>query len=143
MTSSAFQCRAVSPALPRRAFLAGAAGLVGAAPFGAAASAAPGIADLAGGDGRASALARRLAGEVVTLRGYFAPSVTDGEFLLYEAPAAPCQLCGGLHDAGASLVAAGAEIPAGVSMLRLIEARGRLAIADGMPRLEGAGLSLV
>ena len=136
---SRFHCHAVDARVPRRAFLAGLAAL---APFAAQTATALKIADVANEDGLASALARTLAGQTISLRGYFAPSVIEGEFALYEAPAAPCQLCGGLHDAGANLVVAGAP-PAEVSMLKLIEARGRVEIIDGKLRLQAATAAIV
>ena len=142
MSSAKFQCHVVEPSLRRRTFLAGVAGLVVAAPLSAHASASIRIADVADADGRATLQANKLSGQEITLRGYFAPSVRDGEFALFEAPAAPCQLCGGLHDAGANLVIVGAY-PAEVSMLKLIEVRGRVAIVDGALRLVAASAALV
>jgi hypothetical protein len=135
-----FHCHAVETKFPRRAFLAG---LAAVAPFAARAAAALKIADVANEEGIATPLAARLAGQDVALRGYFAPSVIDGEFLLYEAPAAPCQLCGGLHDAGANLVVSGAAVPPDASMLRLIEVHGRIDVVEGRARLGAARAALV
>ncbi len=143
MKSSIFHCFAVEQPLRRRAFLAGVAGLAASAPFCARAAARLKIGDVADSDAKATALARGLLGQDIVLRGYFAPSVVDGEFALYEAPAAPCQLCGGLHDAGANLVVVGAEIPADVSMLRLIEVAGRVEIEGEALRLAAAKMLVV
>lgn len=143
MTSSQFHCHAGEASPSRRGFITGTVILAAAAPLAARAATGLTIADLANYEGRASPLAHSLIGQSATLRGYFAPSVGDGEFVLFEAPAAPCQLCGVLHDAGANLVVAGAEVAADVSMLRLIEVTGRVEIDGGMTRIVAAVLSIV
>lgn len=88
------------------------------------------LADLVTADGSASGLARSLASSQVSVRGYLAPSLDGREFALTEQPAAPCQLCGASHDAGASLTVFTALPDPGAPMLQLIQVSGRLEVDD-------------
>lgn len=122
---SAFVCDAV-PALKRREVLAGLASLV----LAPAALAQDGvrISDLANETGVASGAAKARLGEEIVLRGYFTPAMRAGVlFDLVEKPTALC-MCGVFHNAGASIAVAGAERPAGLSMLRAVEVQGVIAV---------------
>lgn len=129
---SAFICDAASSP-DRRSVLAGLAALA----FAPVASASNALAeqrlrigDLSNDNGVATDAAKARLGEEITLRGYFAPSMRTGVlFDLFEKPAALC-MCGFFHDAGASIAVTGAERPAGLTMLRMVEVQGRIAV-DG------------
>ncbi|MDH7799621.1 MULTISPECIES: hypothetical protein [unclassified Beijerinckia] len=140
---SAFRCDAITPSVDRRHLLLALAALpLLARPVRAADQNSLKIGDLVDAQGNASAHALAANGEHVTLRGYYAPVTTDGRFDLYEGPAAPCQLCGMIHDAGAN-ISIEADAPAEAVMTRLIEVTGRLAAASGEPpRLIAATASI-
>ena len=61
------------------------------------------LANLVGPDGRASDLARSMTGQMVRIRGYLAPSLDGREFALSESSPGACQLCGAIHDPGATI----------------------------------------
>ena len=137
---------APSTDIARRSLLTGLAGLALASGVGRArAATAPRISQLVDDDWAATDLARSLAGREVTLRGYFAPALRAGvSFDLYERPAAPCQLCGSIHDAGASLPVEGAAAPKDASMMKALDVTGRLAIDEkGMARLVASSVAAV
>ncbi|MDB5532629.1 MAG: hypothetical protein JWO28_944 [Hyphomicrobiales bacterium] len=101
------------------------------------------IADLVDADGNASPWAVANSGAKVTVRGYFAPNLVETKFDLYEAPAAPCQLCGMIHDAGANIEVE-ARVPADANMMKMIEVAGRIEAApDRAPRIIAAEAATV
>lgn len=140
---SAFRCDAATPAIGRRHLLVALAAL----PILNVAAHAAGqgtlkIGDLIDEQGNATPSAVAANGQRVTLRGYYAPVTVDGRFDLYEGPAAPCQLCGMIHDAGAN-ISVEADAPADAAMSRMIEVNGLLAAkADAPPRLIAATASI-
>ncbi len=89
----------------------------------------PGIAELVGTDGAPSALARGLAAEAVTIRGYLSPSLDGREFSLSEQPSLPCQLCGATHDLSASLAVRTAQFEPGAPALQEVVVTGRLELS--------------
>jgi hypothetical protein len=95
------------------------------------------------GAGRATARAQALNGETLTLVGYLAPPLARGEtWLLGEGPAVPCQLCGEMHDIGATLVvAADAPFDPVPSPAQAVALTGRLDLAGPAPRLVAARLA--
>lgn len=139
---SAFRCDAAMPAIGRRRLLIALAAL----PLLNAAARAGGqdmlkIGDLIDDQGNATQRALAANGQRITLRGYYAPVTIDGRFDLYEGPAAPCQLCGMIHDAGAN-ISVEADAPDDAAMTRMIEVSGQLVAADGPPRLIAATASI-
>ena len=140
--ASAFRCDAL-PAIGRRRLLIALAALplLGGASSAATQSTTK-IGDLVDAQGNATQQAIATNGQRVTMRGYYAPVTIDGRFDLYEGPAAPCQLCGMIHDAGAN-ISVEAEAPADAAMSRMIEVSGVLAAtADAPPRLIAATASI-
>ena len=97
-------CHEVMPQLDRRSVLAGIAGLITFAPLARAhAKDELPLANLVRPDGRASDLARSMTGQMVRIRGYLAPSLDGREFALSESSPGACQLCGTIHDPGATI----------------------------------------
>ena len=128
-TRKAITCEALAPRLGRREVLAGLAGALALAPSTLAAQTRGRISDYSNDDGVATALARSSIGADVSMRGYFAPGMRAGVlFDLFERAAAPCAMCGGFHDAGASIAVVAAKLPAGVNMLRAIDVSGTIAV---------------
>ena len=144
MHRQTFHCEAAAvPSIPRRDILLGMAALAALVPARARAGERATIADLVGPDGYASSWAVTNAGERIALRGYFAPGLSEAKFDLYEGPAAPCQLCGMIHDAGASIEVE-ARPPADANMAKMIEVTGRIEAAPGRaPRIVAAGAATV
>jgi len=147
MPRQTFRCEAarLPSSLPvaRRDVLLGMAALAALVPVRARAEGPAKIADLVDADGRASPWAVANSGTKVVLRGYFAPALEDVKFDLYETPAAPCQLCGMIHDAGASIEVE-ARVPADASMMKMIEVAGRIdAAPDRAPRIIAAEAATV
>jgi hypothetical protein len=137
-------CNAMRVAPSRRGLLLGATALLSLA--GAAQANAAGrvtIAALVDGAGRATARAEAMDGAIVTLIGYLAPPLTSGEsWLIGEGPAVPCQLCGEMHDIGATMAVTTDKpldpVPSPAQAVALI---GRLDLAGTAPRLVAARLS--
>lgn len=151
MHRQTFRCEAASlpssPPVARRDILLGMAALAALVPVRARAAGqanqAAKIADLVAADGRASPWAVANSGANIVLRGYFAPALTEVKFDLYEAPAAPCQLCGMVHDAGANIEVE-ARMPADGNMMKMIEVTGRIdAEPDRAPRIIAAEAATV
>ena len=137
-------CRAVAPEISRRSVLLGLAGTAALVPAAVARpTSGPGLGDLVAGDGTASSLARSMVGTTVSLRGYLAPSLDGREFPMTEASAAPCQLCGNLHDGGASILVRADQ--ADVPVLQLVEVTGRLDLDGAAPgvRLTATGIRTI
>lgn len=131
MSRHAIRCDFIpGPALDRRSVVLGLAGLAALGPAAAAraAIAGPSLADLVAADGSASALARTLTGTEVSVRGTLAPSLDGREFTLSEESTEPCQLCGNLHDAGASVAVRTAEPDPNAPVFGRVEVSGRLEI---------------
>lgn len=134
------RCHAMpGPALGRRSALLALPGLALAPALSAAwaAPSGPGLAELVAADGSASSLARSLAGTQVRLLGYLAPSLDGREFALTEGPAAPCQLCGNLHDTGTGVAVRLGEPDLGAPVFERVQVSGRLEV-DGGVRLVSA-----
>ncbi|MDF2116709.1 hypothetical protein PY365_14075 [Roseiarcaceae bacterium H3SJ34-1] len=144
MHRQTFRCEAVNLPVARRNILLGMATLAALVPIRArAADGQAKIADLVDADGNASPWAVANSGAKIVLRGYFAPALTDVKFDLYEAPAAPCQLCGMIHDAGANIEVE-ARVPADANMMKMIEVAGRIeAAVDRAPRIIAAEAATV
>jgi hypothetical protein len=97
-------CHEVVPHLDRRSVLTGIAGLITFAPLARAyAQDELPLANLVRSDGQASDLARSMTGQTVRIRGYLAPSLNEREFALSESSPGACQLCGTIHDPGATI----------------------------------------
>ncbi len=97
------------------------------------------LVSLAATDGSGSALARSLAQATVSVRGYLAPSLDGREFALTEKSAAACQLCGALHDVGASLAVFTDAPDPDAPVLQRVRVSGRLEVdATGGVRLVSA-----
>lgn len=140
MKRDAMRCDAVrEPALGRRSVLLALPSLAALTPMAAVRAAAPepGLTELVGADGSATTLARSLAQTQVSVRGYLSPSLDGREFALTEGSAAPCQLCGSLHDAGSSMTVRTGEPAPGAPVFERVLVSGRLEI-DGAVRLTGA-----
>lgn len=138
MPSQIIRCDAVR-GVDRRSVLIGLAGVAGLAPAARAAPSAAALGDLVTGEGGASGLARSLAGTIVTLRGYLAPSLDGREFPMTDASAAPCQLCGNQHEAGRAILVRVAMLD--VPVLERVEVTGRLEVDEaGGVRLIAAGI---
>jgi hypothetical protein len=102
--SSKIRCHEVAPQLDRRSVLAGIAGLIALVPVtSASAQDEVPLANLVRPDGQASDLARSVTGSTVRVRGYLAPSLDGREFTLSESSPGACQLCGVIHDPGATI----------------------------------------
>jgi hypothetical protein len=137
-------CNAMRVAPSRRELLLGATALLSlAAATPAAAAGRVTIAALVDGAGRATARAEALNGATVTLIGYLAPPLTRGEsWLIGEGPAVPCQLCGEMHDIGATMaVAADTPFDPVPSPAQAVALSGRLDLTGPAPRLTAARLS--
>jgi hypothetical protein len=148
MTKSPFRCEAAIAAPTRRAILVG----IGAgAPllalmathrrgFDPGRSRRAGVLrveDLVDADGLPTPLALAKAGEMIAIRGFYAPALRGGAlFDLYERTVAACLACGLVHDPGPALTVRGDARPIDVSLLRRMEIVGRLEVdARGGPRL--------
>jgi hypothetical protein len=136
----------------RRSILASASALLALAPFAAKAAASNAvagriaIADLVNELGQPTQRARELVGQAITLRGYAAPSSLGAAVVLAltEGSQAPCQLCGTIHDAGpAVLVKPNGTLPSSLSMLSMVDVRGKLTVGDGEVRLEDATIQVL
>lgn len=137
-------CSGLQSTQTRRSILLGATALLSLAGM-RAASAADRLSIRAVVDaaGQATARAQALSGETLTLVGYLAPPLTSGEtWLLGEGPAVPCQLCGEMHDIGATLaVAADAPFDPMPSPAQAVALTGRLDLTGPAPRLVAARLA--
>jgi hypothetical protein len=149
MHRQTFRCEAISLPVARREVLLGMAALAALIPMraraadGQAKQAQTKIIDLVDADGNASAWAVANSGAKITVRGYFAPNLVETKFDLYEAPAAPCQLCGMIHDAGANIEVE-THVPADANMMKMIEVAGRIeATPDRAPRIIAAEAATV
>jgi hypothetical protein len=136
----------------RRSILTGMTALLGIAPIGTKAAVAGvlgddfAVADLVNEAGAPTERARTATGRVITLRGYPVPTFASPTVLaLSDFSPAPCQLCGLLHDSGPAIVVEAKDtLPDGLSMLRMIEASGRVTVADsGDIRLTDAVIRLI
>ena len=86
---------------------------------------------LVGPDETATALARRLDGAAIRVRGYLAPSLSPrpGRLLLTEASLAPCHLCGNVHGVPVGLpVEPSAAMATGIGMHEPVEVAGTLSL---------------
>jgi hypothetical protein len=121
---------AVAPQLDRRSVLAGIAGLIALVPVTAASAQdeVP-LANLVGPDGQASDLTRSMMGRTVQVRGYLAPSLDGREFALSESSPGACQLCGVIHDAGATIAVHSAAADGAPPILEPVLVEGQLAFA--------------
>ena len=130
MPCSKLRCEEVTPLLGRRSVLAGVATLVCLAPLSkATAGAETRLADLVKPDGRPSELARAMSGQMVTLRGYLAPSLDGIEFALSESSPGVCQLCGSIHEPGATVTLRTSAPSRSLPILELVQVKGRLILA--------------
>jgi hypothetical protein len=99
------------------------------------------ISELIDGDGAALSQARIRAGEIVRLRGYFAPPLTAGQdYRLSESPLGPCQLCGAVHDAAALRVRLAVDGALLMSNLQIVDVTGRIETHDNSVRLVDASI---
>jgi len=122
-------CHEVLPRLDRRSVLAGIAGLIALAPLTpAAAQDEVPLADLVGPDGQASDLARSMTGWTVRVRGYLAPSLDGREFALSESSPGACQLCGVIHDPGATITIRSAATGDAPPIFEPVLVEGQLAV---------------
>jgi hypothetical protein len=115
--------------LGRRTAIGAAAGFAATAIAGGARAEGPMLRDLYDAEGRASALARRLAGQRVAFAGYVAPapSYAPGWFVLAEISVAPCALCGLQHDWPTGVLAVhGPAVPHIASMTQRVTIEGVL-----------------
>jgi hypothetical protein len=128
--SCKIRCHEVAPRLDRRSVLAGIAGLIALAPVTSASTQdeVP-LAGLVGSDGQASDAARSAIGRTVRVRGYLAPSLDGREFALSEASPGVCQLCGVVHDAGATIAVHSASVDGAPPIFEPVLVEGQLAIA--------------
>jgi hypothetical protein len=123
-------CHEVTPQLDRRSVLAGIAGLITLAPLARAhAQDELPLANLVGADGQASDLARSMTGETVRVRGYLAPSLDGREFALSESSPGACQLCGAIHDPGATITIRSAPTEGVPPIFEPVLVEGQLAVA--------------
>ncbi|WP_414474809.1 hypothetical protein [Microvirga sp. M2] len=125
------RCHEVLPQPDRRSVLAGIAGLIALAPV-AAASAQDevSLANLVGPDGQASDLARSMTGRTIRVRGYLAPSLDGREFALSESSPGACQLCGVIHDPGATITIRSASAKDAPPILEPVLVEGQLAVTQ-------------
>ena len=128
--SSKIRCHEVAPHLDRRSVLAGIAGLIVLVPVtSSSAQDEMPLANLVGPNGQASDLARSLMGRTVRVRGYLAPSLDGREFALSESSPGACQLCGVIHDPGATIAVHSAPAEGAPPILESVLVEGQLAIA--------------
>lgn len=122
-------CHEVVPQLDRRSVLAGIAGLITLIPLASAHTRdeLP-LASLVGPDGQASHLARSITGQTVRIRGYLAPSLDRREFALSEASPGACQLCGAIHDPGATITIRSASTEGALPIFEPVLLEGQLAV---------------
>ncbi|MBL0407238.1 hypothetical protein JKG68_25240 [Microvirga aerilata] len=122
-------CHEVVPQLDRRSVLTGIAGLITLAPLASAhAKDELPLASLVGPDGQASHLARSMSGQTVRVRGYLAPSLDGREFALSEASPGACQLCGTIHDPGATITIRSAPTESVPPIFEPVLVEGQLAV---------------
>ena len=122
-------CHEVMPQLDRRSVLAGMAGLITLVPLARAhAKDELPLADLVGPNGQASDLARSMTGQTVKVRGYLAPSLDGREFALSEASPGICQLCGAIHDPGATITIRSTSTESVLPNFEPVLVEGRLAV---------------
>lgn len=122
-------CHEVTPQLDRRSVLAGIAGLITLAPLASAhAKDELPLANLVGSDGRASELAQSMIGQTVRIRGYLAPSLDGREFALSESSPGACQLCGAIHDPGATIIIRSASTEGTLPIFEPVLLEGQLAV---------------
>jgi hypothetical protein len=122
-------CHEVTPQLDRRSVPAGIAGLITLAPLASAhAKDELPLANLVGSDGRASDLARSMTGQTVRIRGYLAPSLDGREFALSESSPGACQLCGAIHDPGATITIRSASTEGAPAIFEPVLVEGLLAV---------------
>lgn len=89
------------------------------------------VGDIVDADGDATALARRLSGTTIRLRGFPAPALrADAAFDLFQGVTGPCLACGLIHAPGASIAVRGDRMPFVPSQLSPVEIAGRLDIDD-------------
>jgi hypothetical protein len=127
----------------RRSVLLGATALVTLAAGSARAADRLTVGALVDSAGRATARAGSMNGQAITILGYLAPPLLSGEaWLLGEGPAVPCQLCGEMHDIGATLtLALEAPLDPVPSPSRAVAIAGRLDLSSLAPRLIAARLA--
>ena len=122
-------CHEVAPQLDRRSVLTGIAGLITLAPLARAyAQGELPLANLVGPDGQASNLARSMTGQTVRVRGYLAPSLDGREFALSESSPGACQLCGTIHDPGATITIRSAPTEGVPPIFEPVLVEGQLAV---------------
>jgi hypothetical protein len=122
-------CHEVVPQLDRRSVLAGIAGLITLIPLASAhARDELPLASLVGPDGQASDLARSMTGQAVRIRGYLAPSLDGREFALSESSPGACQLCGTIHDPGATITIRSASTEGLSPIFEPVLVEGQLAV---------------
>ena len=122
-------CHEVVPQLDRRSVLTGIAGLIALAPLARAyAQDELPLANLVGPDGQASDFARSMMGQTVRTRGYLAPSLDGREFALSEASPGACQLCGTIHDPGATITIRSASTEGIPPIFEPVLVEGQLAV---------------
>jgi hypothetical protein len=123
------RCHEVSPQLDRRSLLAGIAGLIALVPVtSASAQDEVPLTNLVGPEGQASDLARSMMGRTIRVRGYLAPSLDGREFALSESSPGVCQLCGVIHDPGATIKINSASSESAPSILEPVLVEGQLAV---------------
>jgi hypothetical protein len=122
-------CHEVMPQLDRRSVLVGIAGLITLTPLASAhAQDELPLASLVGPDGQASDLARSMTGQTIQVRGYLAPSLDGCEFALSESSPGACQLCGAIHDPGATITIRSASTEGASAIFEPILVEGQLAV---------------
>jgi hypothetical protein len=124
-------CHEVMAQLDRRSVLAGIAGLIALTPLAKAhAKDELPLANLVGPDGRPSDVARSMTGQTVRVRGYLAPSLDGREFSLSEASAGACQLCGSIHDPGATITIRSIPSEGAPPVFEPVLVEGQLAVTE-------------
>ena len=122
-------CHEVVPQLNRRSVLAGITGLITLAPLASAhAKDELLLANLVRLDGQASDLARSMTGQTVRLRGYLAPSLDGREFALSESSPGACQLCGAIHNPGATITIRSASTEGALPIFKPVLLEGQLEV---------------
>jgi hypothetical protein len=105
------------------------------------------IDDLVDASGAATERALALVGSVVAVRGYPSPTSLSSPTLLAltSGSSAPCQLCGSVHDSGPAIaVEAKAALPGNLSMLKIVEVSGSVAVTDSREvRLVDAAIQVI
>jgi hypothetical protein len=125
-------CHEVMPQLNRRSVLAGITGLITLAPLASAhAKDELLLANLVGPDGQASDLTRSMTGQTVRLRGYLAPSLDGREFALSESSPCACQLCGAIHDPGATITIRSGSTEGALPIFEPVLLEGQLVVIGG------------